>query len=439
MRVITILPLKNPEWIYNILNGLPEETTKYCVSVHKENKNVDFINFIYLYKEYKWDLTDKEIQEEEQFLGTCFNTILTAYKKEYKKENYIYLANLVCFWRKTFEENEIDLFIGRLEAYPNDYVSALVARKMNVKYISFGLKFLNNLCLLDINGYPILWKQPSEKEIKEGVKFFEDSIINFRSYITKHNKAKSNNKFIIINDIIEKLTLSKERKMEASSLSKAFVKQIKGIINKKITKLIVSNEWNKKNIYYALHWEYETYLYREHGFVNQYELLYSTAKCCPLTHDLLYRNHPAYGGFDINIGMIKKIEQLPNTKYIPFSVKSNDILKETDCVIGMFSTALLEGIIMRKPTICLYNKQYHVEDVSLFVDNIEDLPKTINYALTKFKINEEKRKYYLGQLYIHLIPLEGKITSLGPTPSVQEGKKIGKEIVNYLKEKQMFK
>jgi hypothetical protein len=424
MRVGTILPFKKQEWNLMIIQALPCYWEKHIASLDEEitinykelyeelkhfNKDLD-----YIYKDFDWGMKEEDVKHQEHKLGTSFNLILTAYKQEYTKTNYIYLANLVKFWFNFFTVYDIELFIGRMESFPNDYVSMLVCKKLNIKFVSFCVKFLNNVLLIDEHGIPIFWKEPSKKEITKAVDYFETQTSNFNKTFQEVNQKKTLDYEGRINDIYEKVFMSKGRQQECTPLMKSIMKPIEGLY-KQILIHKYYNDIPEDYFYYILHYKYETFLYREYWYFDQYQLLFETLKCTPLYTNIVFRNHPAFKGSDADFSMLNKIMQLPNAKYASLNLSSKELVMNSKGIISIFSTALLEAIILRKPSIVLFDKGYYVEGVNIFVDDIKQLPEAIKLMSSgKFRINETKRKNYLGKLYKHFIPLNGSITRFGP-------------------------
>jgi hypothetical protein len=158
------------------------------------------------------------------------------------------------------------------------------------------------------------------------------------------------------------------------------------------------------------------------------------AKCAPFDMNLVFRTHPFAKYSDADMLRILRIKQVPGAKFVSTKIPSYEIIKNSSCVVGIFSTTLLEAIVFKKPGIVLFGKGYAMDGLNLAIKHTKELPETMmKIANKEFKMDMSARSDFLGKLHKHFIPLKGEFTPYGPLPSQESTKLVADNIVDYLK------
>ena len=371
---------------------------------------------------YDKDISDGDIERIEEWIGYSFSSIMFKEDRYFdlpfkpskkRKEN---IVRHILYFKKILKEKKIDFcFIG----FPNDSVN------MSMFYLlkKLGIPYWNNVrthkgiydkrFLYDIftNSLPMYLDGLSynKKEInkifneqKNGLLKREDVADSFKKNISKTNFSFSYNTFKMKKDQLKNLYRNQSR-YEKLDIIDFTLSYIKSYINAKINNLIFGwyvfdkVDYDKKYFYFPLHYMKDYQISFRESFKDQLKIIKDISRSLPHNTYLYIKTHPHYLGSDYSIFKLRNIKKMPNVKIIHYNENNQKLIRKSIGVITINSTAGYEAIILEKPVITLGNEYYAKDNISIKVNNIEELPEILLKVKKdpNFKIDLEKRKRFI--------------------------------------------
>ena len=175
------------------------------------------------------------------------------------------------------------------------------------------------------------------------------------------------------------------------------------------------NKIPKKNIFYAMHFQPEqSTLTQGNWYLNQIALIENISKSLPLNYTLVVKEHPWGRG----IRPVWQYKYLSNFHNIIFcDATSKEIIKQTDAVLTISGSIIIESIVFDKPTIMFGNNFFEYSNLVNKVKNISDLPNLLfdililKNILPKKQREKELNAFLLSYMdsLIGSFPIEGKV------------------------------
>ena len=155
----------------------------------------------------------------------------------------------------------------------------------------------------------------------------------------------------------------------------------------------------EKFIFFPLHAVFDMQvLVRSPFYFNQAELVRSIALSLPSDTKLYVKEHPESIGYT-PIDQLKTIKGIENVRLLDPAFNSHDIIKNSEAVITIASTAGWEAFLYEKPVITLGKAFYSYSDLVHKIGKIEELPKLIKDVIkNKTYYNDNKK---LWEIFIH--------------------------------------
>lgn len=236
--------------------------------------------------------------------------------------------------------------------------------------------------LSDENG---LW---DELEIKNYNELSKSAINNSLEFIEEFKnkktvvKLKDNQKALNHEKIINFITNKKNR----LSMSTDYIKKLKK--RAQISRFYNEPDLNEKFIYFPLHYHIESRLtLRDPHCWRQEFIVEYVARSIPQGYKLYVKPHPEWP-LDFPYEGLKLISEISNVKLINPFYNSINLIKKSNAVVVINSTAGLEAIIYKKPVITFGTEYYNESNLTYKVDNLRKLPEIINNAL-KNRLNSK--------------------------------------------------
>ncbi len=187
--------------------------------------------------------------------------------------------------------------------------------------------------------------------------------------------------------------------------SKLIKNELNSEINTKKRKTFIDQNFqrkfnkNEKNITFFLQAEQErALLISAPFFTNQIETIRHIIKSLPVGYKLIVKEHPAMelrGWRDIS--EYREIIDIPNVIMIHPDVDSLELIKDSELVISINSTAGFEALFFNTPSINFQRRGYSQISSSFVVGELNDLPKLIRKAL-KTQVNPQEVYEYVQRL-----------------------------------------
>ena len=163
--------------------------------------------------------------------------------------------------------------------------------------------------------------------------------------------------------------------------------------------LFENPDYNEKYMIFFLHRQPETSTFvRAPFFLNQHAIIENIAKSLPI--DVLLYVKPHYNSFGGK--PIKYYEDFlcrPNVRLTKVDANGKDLVRNSLGVINITGTVGWEGLLLGKPVISLGNAFYNMFDQVMKVTDLTQLPEKIDFALHKYKPDEEMLKKFIVAMY----------------------------------------
>jgi len=238
--------------------------------------------------------------------------------------------------------------------------------------------YLENHSLPISYSYGAKYNTQRQKKIKSLFKFLFTSIDkNFENTYLQYGKTKTN----ILTKNSKSIKLRKRKKIES------FMKE------NLVTKIDASINF----LYFPLHVEPERELLIQSPFLSdQISVIRNISKVLPVNYQLFVKEHPGMkdNGWR-SIEYYQEIQKLPNVSLIHPSVNSEELIQKCSLVITIAGDTGLEASFFNKPSIVLADTDFSVLPSVFYVENFNDLEKTIKNALNS-KVDLEHLKKYVA-------------------------------------------
>jgi hypothetical protein len=140
-------------------------------------------------------------------------------------------------------------------------------------------------------------------------------------------------------------------------------------------------------VYYPLHYEPERVLLIDAPYYeNQISVIGNIAKSLPIGYTLFVKEHPymeTIGWRDT--AFYEEIINLPNVKLFNPTVSQKEMLSKCSLVVTIAGTTCIEAAFYKKPSIVFTNQLYSILPSVTTIENVKDLPTTIQKCLNKDK------------------------------------------------------
>ena len=171
----------------------------------------------------------------------------------------------------------------------------------------------------------------------------------------------------------------------------------------------------KKNIFFAMHFQPEqSTLTQGNWYLNQISLIENISKSLPLNYTVIIKEHP-WGRGSRPTWQYKYLRNFHNVVFC--DAPSKDIIKQTDAVLTISGSIILEALALDKPAIMFGSNFFDYTKLIYKVNNITDLPNILygilikKKMLTKNERNQELNKFiysYINSLIVGF-PIEKNV------------------------------
>jgi hypothetical protein len=137
---------------------------------------------------------------------------------------------------------------------------------------------------------------------------------------------------------------------------------------------------NDKYLYYALNSqpEYATQV-MDNMWINQLSIVEALAKSIPFDWKIYVKEHPATIGWRVRpFSFYRDIRQYPNVKLIPIDMDNMQVVKNSQMVVAISSTAAWEAVLFyNKPVITFSRAVYNVTGLARQCSDLTELSRLI--------------------------------------------------------------
>jgi len=169
-------------------------------------------------------------------------------------------------------------------------------------------------------------------------------------------------------------------------------------------------------------------------FLNQQSLIENIAKSLPVGVELYVKPH--YNDFGGNpLRYYREFLCRPNVKLIKVNTNGKELVRHSSGVITITGTVGWEGLLLGKPVISMGNMFYNMFDQAMNVTDLTQLPGKINYALNRYRPDEELLKKFIVAMF------QGSHKGYASPPALSQGvlsRENVKNIVDGMAEEGIF-
>jgi capsule polysaccharide modification protein KpsS len=135
------------------------------------------------------------------------------------------------------------------------------------------------------------------------------------------------------------------------------------------------------------------------AFLDQESLVAGIADSLPPGCKLYIKEHPAaIGGHSLS-KLVSILRDRKNIRLLHPACNSYDIIKNSACVITVNSKVGFEAIIQGKPVIVLGKTFYRGKDLSIDVNNMDELAEKIRSAVSNYSVTGPQKEAFLAQAF----------------------------------------
>lgn len=184
---------------------------------------------------------------------------------------------------------------------------------------------------------------------------------------------------------------------------------------------------NVRIFYIPLHVLPESATLSQSNFYFEEDLIRLLSDKLPIDSYIFVKENPLMIG-ERDLGFYKRIQKLGNVKLISPSVKGSDIMSISSGVVGLSGTALLEGLMLKKPVLvvgqpeflCLVNDKYvGLDKIDYFIRDVLD---------TCYLFNDNIREYIASILELNIEIKEGDLNRIYLGGESKDMQRIAKSV-----------
>jgi capsule polysaccharide modification protein KpsS len=185
-----------------------------------------------------------------------------------------------------------------------------------------------------------------------------------------------------------------------------------------------------KFLFFPLHISWDAQIAtRNPMLANQLYLVEILSRSLPYGYYLYVKEHPYnYGGE--KIGMLKEIKRYRNVKLVHPEMSSTELIKHSEAVITINSTAGWETLLLKKPLITFGNTFYSFFKYTFSVKEFSDIPRIIQECLFKDWEEVVKSQNYIYEWYKFLWGVFSTAKS-GAAVSYKNYMGLGAQVADY--------
>lgn len=404
-------------------------------------KNISFTEFC-----ESLDKKDINIEKEIIRISTDYDTtnlfgvdrLLIKKSIEYQKKVFVYTF---LFYENLFSQKGITHYFTTGIAYMYNLASYQVAKKYNIKHISF---------------YDIRNPYQKRTTVSFGVKNrFEFVAKDFKKYKQKKvttdmlaELEKFRNKPLqptYMKNLINKQTINstlikeffirfKKYYFDKNSKYDYFSRNPFGLSYEKLRKLfyskllqIFSNRiFQNPNINNDKYFLFPIHMYPEAStlvlskyYVNQLETIINISKTLPAHIFLYVKEHKSAMG-ERKFDFYKDLKKYPNVKVLSFKENTFELINKSLGIITLSSTVGWEGLLLKKPVIVLGDVFYNDTGLTLPINSYKKLKKTVEKIVFKNRSTlsdeyDNQLAYFVHCLNKNSFPFEFNVFKLDIT------------------------
>jgi len=392
------------------------------------------------------DIKDIDIEKEIRRISTEYDTanffgvdrLLIKKPLEYQNKILVYT---ILFFEDLFSQKEITHYFTTGIAYMYNLASYQVAKKYNVKHISF---------------YDIRNPYQKRTTVSFGVKNRFDNVLkdfkkikkNKVTPLMKKELEKFRNKPVqptYMKNLINKQTLNsilikeffirfKKYYVDKNSKYDYFSRnpfglsyeKLKKLFYSKLLQLFSSRIFQKSNIKNDKYFLYPIHMYPEAStlvlakhYVNQLETIINISKTLPVHTYLYVKEHKSAMG-ERKFDFYKELKKYPNIKILSFKENTFDLINNSLGIITLSSTVGWEGLLLKKPVIVLGDVFYNDTGLTVKVNSYKKLKKAVDKIAFDRWNNlsqeyDDKLAYFVHCLNKNSFPFEFNVFKLDIT------------------------
>lgn len=367
----------------------------YVVLTHQEKDNLE-LKGKKVHGCFEDEYNQLEIKAiEGNYLKTSFSSDRFLKRFNHDKRLEI-LGKEISFWRNLFETLKPDYVVSETVAIEISEVMAIEAERLNIPFLNtlLGLEadtfyFKPNPFHGSVNDLSNFF--PSSDKMERARKYISNVIEKNQRpvYISSSSKSKrySVKSFLssLLNDailIIREKHLRAKRNFKYEDYTVFAFRQAKLYINSLIYRYDKLEKIENKNIvFFPLHYEPEATLsYFAEEYFDQPGTIIKISRAIKTNQLLVIKEHPQQPGalLQKKFRNIKKITS--NVIFLPSEVSSFEVLKKSEIIVTLTSTAAWEGVLMGKPVLVLGK---------IFFDQCPGVIKINDYNELKVEIRKE--------------------------------------------------
>ena len=353
------------------------------------------------------------------------------------------------FYEKIFESGKTTHYFTTGIAYTYNLVSFQVARKRNIKHISFyGTRYDNRTAIsLDIkntfNEVDKHYQNYSFDKVSPKMYGRVKGFINrpIQPAYMKNAINASSIKGVFIKEFFIRANqyyFSNKHKYDFFTRSPLELSRFKlnKILQAKKINAFHNNVFDKPNykdryFIFPLHMQPEaSTLILSPFYVDQKTTIINISKCLPLDTIIYVKEHKSALG-QHSLGFYKDLKKYANIKLISYRENMFDLIKHSLGTINLSSTVGFESLFLKKPAVVLGDVFYNSTGLVFKVDSFKELNEVLEKVSKEgFDVDNEFDEYdarfafYLDSLINASYPFEFNVAKLDTKKRVLKGENI---------------
>jgi hypothetical protein len=383
---------------YNIHKRLNRLKNGSCIDISLKKKveiqsrfNIKDIRDLYLREKLQFGLSNEHqmlkktlvyLHVMDQILTEANPNVIVQETGDFVAPNCLYHAALAANIHHIFIEPGMfpNRIVFTLNSFFADIPSEIINAPRSSEELLFAEQYIHNYRKNKLTRIPV----------KDEV-FFKD--MNFRNIISFSNLTKLSRK------LFHKYIARKSE--EYNAIAHHCTSHLLRVFRRKLlSRFYIVELPDRPFLYLPLHVPLDLQLTtRCRKYLDQLSLVEYISSCVPNGYMLLIKEHPAsIGGYSY-----KKIKNIlkhnTHVRLMHPSMNSYDIIERSKSVITINSKVGAEAIVQQKPVIVLGPTFYRGKGLTIDVNHLKCLPKAINRALDCVKLDFEKVKNFLTNVY----------------------------------------
>lgn len=373
-----------------------------------------------------------QIEELQRWLGVSFgfvasfdrrfydNTKLTDKRSSEDLKNFA--AGLVTFFEDFYSRNRISVFVNTLEDNLFSTIPYYVARRMGIEVLGLlsskfpkrGVTFCKDFT------DECVWND-SDPKWDDIAALYEESTIAGTTLMNRNREMFSFSSIPSLKDIRKEISLARfmDRTVVKYPLDRLIIerkgfwfdlkKYLKTTVRRSLVrKYLHEPDFSESYFLFPLHFVADAQITFREPLLDQFALIKAISRAMPSDYCLYVKPHPHYLGTDNKLPALAQLSKLSNVKIIAPEAPPVKLIRCSEGVITVNSTAGFEALILNKPVVTFGHDVYCKPYLTYVVRDVNELSEVLVQLINAKKLpDREAVKRFIKKSYANAIFVEG--------------------------------